>query len=101
MIYLATEVFTSFFVLSYNLTHGRKVRSMIIQHWQSEHHYQHQNFLEHHWQHFKHHVNWFMNWQNIDPEALNQAYCRLAWFFPLFLVDSFKGSIPRGIGLLL
>jgi hypothetical protein len=45
------------------------LRSMIIQHWQSEPHYQHQNFSKHHWQHFKHNVNWFMNWQNVDPDA--------------------------------
>ena len=43
------------------------LRTLVIDDWQSEPNYQHQNFAEHRWQHIKRHVNWYMNWRNVDP----------------------------------
>jgi hypothetical protein len=37
------------------------LRSLCIDAWQSEPHYQHQNFAEHRWKAFKRNVDWFMN----------------------------------------
>ena len=45
------------------------IRSLLIKTWQSEPHYQHQNFAEHRWQHLKRCVQWYMNWRNVDPSA--------------------------------
>jgi hypothetical protein len=39
------------------------LRSLCIDAWQSEPHYQHQNFAEHRWKAFKRNVDWFMNWE--------------------------------------
>ena len=35
------------------------LRTLIVKHWKSESHYQHQNFSEHRWQNFKHNVQWY------------------------------------------
>ena len=45
------------------------LRAMCIDAWQSEPHYQHQNFAEHRWHHFKRNIQWIMNLRNVDPEA--------------------------------
>ena len=44
-------------------------RALLIDAWQSEPHYQHQNFAEHRWKHVKRCHNWFMNWRNVNPAA--------------------------------
>jgi hypothetical protein len=44
------------------------LRAMIIDDWQSEPNYQHQNFAEHVWKFIKWNVNWIMNWRNIPGE---------------------------------
>jgi hypothetical protein len=44
------------------------LRAMIIDDWQSEANYQHQNFAEHVWKFIKRNVNWIMNWRNIPGE---------------------------------
>ena len=41
------------------------LRSLIINHWKSEPHYQHQNFAERRWQNFKHNVQWYAAWRKI------------------------------------
>ena len=76
------------------------LRSMIIQHWQSEPHYQHQNFSEHRWQHFKWHVNWFINWQDVDPEAWLLLCKWIADIMNHTLEESLGGKIPRSNFLL-
>jgi hypothetical protein len=45
------------------------LRSLCIDAWQSEPHYQHQNFAEHRWKAFKRNVDWFMNWRNVPGYA--------------------------------
>ncbi len=45
------------------------LRSLIIDDWQSEANYQHQNFAEHRWRHFKRNIQWYMNWRNVDANA--------------------------------
>ena len=45
------------------------LRSLCINDWQSEAQYQHQNFAERRWQHFKKNLNWYMNYRNVPPEA--------------------------------
>ena len=45
------------------------LRSLIIDSWQSEPNYQHQNFAERRWRHFKRNIQWFMSLRNVDPEA--------------------------------
>ena len=45
------------------------LRALIIDDWQSEANYQHQNFAERRWQHVKKNLNWYMNHRNVDPEA--------------------------------
>ena len=45
------------------------LRALCIDDWQSEPHYQHQNFAEHRWNHVKRNHRWFMNYRNVDPEA--------------------------------
>ena len=46
------------------------LRALCIDDWQSKPHFQHQNFAERRWQHLKHNMNWYMNWQNVDPNCL-------------------------------
>ena len=41
------------------------LRTLIIKHWKSEPHYQHQNFAECQWQNFKHNVQWYAAWRKI------------------------------------
>ena len=43
------------------------LRALCIDSWQSERNYQHQNFSEHRWHHFKRNINWIMNWRNVPP----------------------------------
>ena len=43
------------------------LRSLCIDDWQSEAQYQHQNFAERRWQHFKKNLNWYMNYRNVPP----------------------------------
>ena len=45
------------------------LRNLIIDDWQSEPNYQHQNFAEHRWKHLKRNVQWIMNWRNVEPGA--------------------------------
>ena len=45
------------------------LRALCIDNWQSEPHYQWQNFAEHRWRHFKRNHHWVMNWRNPMPEA--------------------------------
>ena len=45
------------------------LRSLCIDDWQSEANYQHQNFAEHRWKHFKRNIQWYMNYRNVAPEA--------------------------------
>ena len=45
------------------------LRALLIDSWQSEPNYQHQNFAEHRWKHLKGNVQWIMNSRNVDPAA--------------------------------
>ena len=45
------------------------LRALCIDGWQSEAHYQHQNFAEHRWKHIKRCHKWYMNWRNVDANA--------------------------------
>ena len=45
------------------------LRALCIDDWQSEAHYQHQNFAEHRWRHVQRNVKWVMNWRDVAPEA--------------------------------
>ena len=45
------------------------LRALIIDDWQSEANYQHQNFAEHRWRHIKKQVNWYMNWRAVPDYA--------------------------------
>ena len=45
------------------------LRALCIDDWQSEAHYQCQNFAEHHWGHVKLKLNWYMNWRNVPANA--------------------------------
>ena len=45
------------------------LRSLCIDDWQSEPHYQHQNFAEHRWNHLLRNLNWYMNYRNVDPDC--------------------------------
>ena len=44
-------------------------RALLINMWQSEAHYQQQNPAERRWKHYKHNIQWFMNWRNVDANA--------------------------------
>ena len=45
------------------------LRALIIESWQSEGWYQHQNFAEHRYQHFKRNVQFIMNLRDVPPEC--------------------------------
>ena len=45
------------------------LRAYRIKDWQSEPHYQHQNFAEHRWKHIKGYTEWYMNWRDVQPNA--------------------------------
>ena len=45
------------------------LRSLVIDDWQSEAQYQHQNFAEHRWKHLKRNIQWYMNWRNIPSNC--------------------------------
>ena len=45
------------------------LRALCIDNWQSEANYQHQNFAKHRWGHAKRHIQWYMNWRNVDANA--------------------------------
>ena len=45
------------------------LRALCIDDWQSEAHYQHQNFAEHRWRHLKGNHQWWMNHRNVAPNA--------------------------------
>ena len=45
------------------------LRALLIDDWQSEPQYQHQNFAEHRWRALKRNINWFMNYRNVDANA--------------------------------
>ena len=45
------------------------LRALCIDGWQSEAHYQHQNFAEHRWKHIKRCHQWYMNWRNVNANA--------------------------------
>ena len=45
------------------------LRALIIDDWQSEPNYQHQNFAEHRWKHLKRNTQWIMNHRNVPPEC--------------------------------
>jgi len=50
--------------------HAKDVlRSLCIDDWHSEAHYQHQNFAEHRWRHIKKNVEWLMNLRKCPPEV--------------------------------
>jgi len=53
------------------------LRSLMIGHWKSEPHCQHQNFAEHRWGHVKANLEWLMSFLDVDPDcwlpALNCA----------------------------
>ena len=44
------------------------LRALIIDAWQSEPHYQHQNFAENRWKHLQRNLNWVMNWRNVPAK---------------------------------
>ena len=44
------------------------LRALCIDNWMSERDFQHQNFAEHRWHHFKRNIQWIMNWRNVPPE---------------------------------
>ena len=44
-------------------------RALMIRSWQSEPNYQHQNFAEHRYGHFKGNMEWIMNYRNVDANA--------------------------------
>ena len=80
------------------------LRSLCIDDWQSKAQYQHQNFAERRWQHFKKNLNWYMNYRNVPPEAWllcaqwiadvmnHTAEKSLGWRIPM------QGSHLRGDG---
>jgi len=45
------------------------LRTLCINDWHSEAHYQHQSFAEHRWRHIKKNVEWLMNLRNCPPEV--------------------------------
>ena len=45
------------------------LRSFVINDWQSEPHYQHQNYAERIYQEVKKFSNWVLNWSGAPPEA--------------------------------
>ena len=45
------------------------LRALCIDDWQSEAYYQHQNYAEHRWHHFKNNIHWIMNLRNVDANA--------------------------------
>ena len=45
------------------------LRALFIDSWQSEAHFQWQNFAEHGWKFLKHNVQFIMNWRNVIPGA--------------------------------
>ena len=45
------------------------LRALCIKDWQSEPHYQHQNFAEHRWRHLKRNHAFWMSYRDVDPEA--------------------------------
>ena len=45
------------------------LRALCIDDWQSERGYQHQNFAELRWGHFRRKHHWYMNLRNVPPEA--------------------------------
>ena len=45
------------------------LRSFLIQHWQSEPYFQHQNWSEHVWHFAKDNVQWYMTWRNVQSNA--------------------------------
>jgi hypothetical protein len=45
------------------------LRALCIDDWQSEPQYQHQNYAERRWGTLKTNVEWYMNWQNVQPNA--------------------------------
>jgi len=53
------------------------LRALMIGHWKSEPHHQHQNFAEHRWGHVKANLEWLMAFLDVDPDcwllALNCA----------------------------
>jgi hypothetical protein len=66
------------------------LRELIIEHWRSEPHYQHQNFAELKWQHIKRHVNWMMNLRNVDEDA---------WLLCLhWVVDVMNHTAEKSLG---
>ena len=44
-------------------------RALFIDTWQSEPHYQHQNFAERRWGNLKFNTEWYMNWRDVKPYA--------------------------------
>jgi hypothetical protein len=45
------------------------LRALCMDDWQSEPQYQHQNYAERRWGTLKTNVKWYMNWQNVQPNA--------------------------------
>ena len=45
------------------------MRSFVINDWQSEPHYRHQNYAEHIYQEVKKFSNWVLDWSGSPPEA--------------------------------
>ena len=48
---------------------GEILRALCIDDWQSEPHYQHQNFAEHRWKFYKRNIQWFMNFRDVPAYA--------------------------------
>ncbi len=45
------------------------LRSLMIDDWQSEPNYQHQNIAEHRWSNYKRNIKWYMNWKNVNTQT--------------------------------
>jgi len=45
------------------------LRALVIGHWKSEPHCQHQNFAEHRWGHIKSNLEWLMAFLDVDPHC--------------------------------
>eukprot|EP00955_Chlamydomonas_euryale_P021967 231985-Chlamydomonas_euryale.AAC.1 len=45
------------------------LRSLMIKSWQSEAHFQHQNYAERVWQRIKRYTNWYMNYRDVQPNC--------------------------------
>ena len=66
------------------------LRNLCIDDWQSEPHYQHQNFAEHGWKFLKRNVIWMMNYRNVDRDC---------WFLCMeWVADVMNHTAEKSLG---